>query len=632
MCGIFGILLKDMNKAVNPQWVRDITAAMVHRGPDDDGVYTDKNVGLGHRRLSIIDLSGGHQPVFNENGSVCVVFNGEIYNFIELRNELETAGHKFLTKSDTEVIVHSYEEWGKDCINKLRGMFAFAIYDKAHKRLFIARDRVGIKPLYFYNDRKAFVFSSEIKPILKTGFVLPEVNTEMIDFYMTLGYVPAPQTLFKNIYKLEPGHYMIVDKEGVKESEYWSIKIRPNNGCEPSFSESSEKLLELLSGCVRSHLLSDVPVGVFLSGGIDSSTVVGLMSQMLNTPVQTYSVGYDDAVEVSELGFAKKIAEKFKTEHHEFILKPSNFIGSVETFLYYSEEPIVESAAIALYQLSKLARSTVTVLLSGEGADELFGGYPLYWKMGKIESLYQLLRFAPSLKADVFFRLLPEKFQKYLSWATVPFEQRYKTVPCDITTYIKNRMYTKDFKKTIDGRVDVFFEDIFLRLSGKSILQKMLYIDTKYWLPDDLLLKADKMTMATSVELRVPFLDHKLLEFAFNLPDNYKTNGAKGKLILKKAVEGILPEEIIHRQKRGFPVPISKWFSSDFYQVASEILLDNKALSRGYFNRAYMENILRDHNRGRQDLSRRIFSLVILELWHRAYIDRNIYGTKKISI
>ncbi|RJQ17686.1 MAG: asparagine synthase (glutamine-hydrolyzing) [Nitrospiraceae bacterium] len=628
MCGIFGILFREKSRVVKKNWVSDVIDTMSHRGPDDQGVFTDGNIGLGHRRLNIIDLSAGPQPVFNEKGDVCVVFNGEIYNFGAVRAELQQKGHVFRTNCDTEVIVHAYEEWGRESVSRLRGMFAFAVYDGKRKRLFLARDRLGIKPLYFYEDADAFIFASEIKPILRTGLVSAEVNHNAVDFYMSLGYVPAPETGFKNIFKLEPGHCMSVDEKSANKSEYWRLEPKDTG---ISFNDASIKFKKMFSECVESHLMSDVPLGVFLSGGLDSSAVVGVMSRNTKTPVKTFSVGYKNAGEFSELEYARKVAGIFKTEHHEFILEPGDFFGSINTFLHYSEEPVVESAAIALYQLSKVARSHVTVLLSGEGADELFGGYPLYWKMKNLERLHDFFRFVPAHKTIPFFNMLPEKYQKYLYWISVPFASRYKTVPCDVVPSMTGKMYTDDFRKAADSRLAAFFEDAYRRLDGMSMLQKMLYIDTKYWLPDDLLLKADKMTMATSVELRVPFLDHEFVEFAFSLPDDFKVNNVQGKLIFKKAVEDLLPHDIIYRQKKGFPVPMSRWFSGDLHKGASDILLDPVTINRGYFSKDYLRKILLKHKQGGQDLSRRIFSLLVFEMWHRMYIDEAFPAAKKHS-
>ncbi|MEW6003266.1 MAG: asparagine synthase (glutamine-hydrolyzing) [Nitrospirota bacterium] len=626
MCGIFGILLKDSGRRVPEGLIKQSLASMSHRGPDDEGLYISEKslvLGLGHRRLSIIDLSdAGHQPMSNEDRSVWIVFNGEIYNFKDLRLELEKKRHRFVSRTDTEVILHSYEEWGTGCVEKLCGMFAFAIYDQRKGQLFIARDRLGIKPLYFYNDKEMFVFSSEIKAILNTKLVASEVNYDAIDFYVRLGYVPSPETMFNKIYKLRPGCYIVVDEVLTHSQEYWNLKSFKTS--QMSFEEACEELRGILKRTIQNHLVSDVPLGVFLSGGLDSSTVVACMSEILDNPVKTFSVGYDDEIEVSELEYARKIARRFNTEHYEFLLKPGEFFESIKTFLYYCEEPIVESAAIALYQLSKLARSSVTVLLSGEGADELFGGYPLYWRMGSIERYYRYVRLVPWIRRNVFLRQLPEKFQKYLFWFSVPLEERYKTVSCDVVPSVRDDIYERDFRDSLDGKVEDFFRLVYSKLSDLSVLQKMLYVDTRYWLPDDLLLKADKMTMATSVELRVPFLDHKLVEFAFSLPDHFKVNRTQGKLLIKKAMEGLLPDDIIYRQKRGFPVPISKWFSSDLLSVASEILLDNRTFSRGYFKRHYIEKLLSSHKMGREDLSRRIFSLLVLEFWHRMYIDERI--------
>lgn len=629
MCGIFGIFFKENNRVINKKWVASVIAPMNHRGPDEEGIYINGNVCLGHKRLNIIDLNAGPQPVYNENRDVCVVFNGEIYNYKELRSELIKKGHVFQTKCDTEVIVHSYEEWRDECVNRLQGMFAFCVYNKRQNTFFLARDRIGIKPLYFYNDNSVFIFSSEIKPILYSNLVPRDVNSDAIDFYMSIGYVPAPETMFKGIYKLEPGYCLSIDRNGINKHEYW--KLSAGNNTALSFKEASRRLEEEISECVRSHMMSDVPLGVFLSGGLDSSAVVGLMSHHSNSPVKTFSVGYKNAKKENELGYARIIADKFKTEHHEFILEPGDFFESINIFLHYSEEVIIESAAIALYQLSKVARQHVTVLLSGEGADELFGGYPLHWKMNKLERYHRYLKYVPGFKESAYFKALPEKIRKYIYWISVPFESRYKTVSSDVIPDMKNSMYTQDFMEISDNKVESFFEDVYANISDMTMLQKMLYVDTKYWLPDDLLIKADKMTMATSVELRVPFLDHKLVEFAFGLPDEYKSNWTQGKLILKNSVESLLPHDIIYRPKKGFPVPVSKWFSGELYDRVSKILLEHRTLQRGYFNKKYIEGILQRHKKGREDLSKRIFSLLLLELWHRMYIDTP-YGIDKTTM
>ncbi|MBI4847293.1 MAG: asparagine synthase (glutamine-hydrolyzing) [Nitrospirae bacterium] len=625
MCGIFGIAFKDSQRHVSKAWLQGVTASMTHRGPNGEGVFVENNIGFGHRRLSIIDLDSGQQPMFNESNDIVIVFNGEIYNFPELKTRLEKLGHTFKTHCDTEVIVHGYEEWGCNSVHELRGMFAFAIYNRRKKEIFIARDRVGIKPLYFYQDDTSFMFASEIKALLAAGLAKTGVNKAAIDFYINLGYVPAPETLFSNIYKVCPGEALLLKSDfSVKKETYWDLKFSDDkiNGCSQPYES---ELKELFTDCVRSHLISDVPLGVFLSGGLDSSSVVAVMAKVLNVPVKTFSVGYEGNEDISELGYARRVAEYFGTEHHEFILHAAPFFDALDTFLEFTEEPIVESAAIALYELSKLAKSQATVLLSGEGADELFAGYPIYGKMQRIEKLHSLLS---SVNCTGLIpsncKPLPEKIRKYLQWLKEPFTKRYRTVSSDVIGSVCEEMYTNEFAGRIADEFDALFSTAYERMNGGTMLQKMLYVDTKFWLADDLLLKADKSTMAASIELRVPFLDHVLIEHAAGLPDECKNNGREGKIILKKMMEGLLPSDIIYRKKRGFPVPIAQWFANELYGKIRDIMLDERTLARGYFNRAYIDGILRRHKAGHFDYSRRILSLLTLELWHRKYIDGGI--------
>ena len=622
MCGICGVIFKEKSRKVPEKWLMDMTSTMKHRGPDGSGIFIERNVGLGHRRLSIIDLDTGQQPMSNAANNVVIVFNGEIYNFPELKERLKALGHTFRTRSDTEVIIHAYEEWGQRCVDELRGMFAFAIFDLRTRDVFLARDRLGIKPLYYYYNDQFFVFASEIKAILKSGLVKAEVNKEVIDHYINLGYVPAPFTLFKGIKKVRPGYTMSVNFMcQIKERCFWDIPFR-DGVKKRSFMDYSSELKELLIDCVKSHLISDVPLGVFLSGGVDSSAVVAFMTKELSVPVKTFSVGYDGNHQVSELKYARKVANLYHTDHHEFILRPEPFFESLDTFLDFSEEPVVESAAIALHQLAKLAKPEATVLLSGEGADEVLAGYPIYGKMMFIEKLYGfvngsfLSRVIPAGNTAI-----PEKLRKYLHWIHSPFDERYRTVSCDVIPSVRNDLYTKEFNEVVDDSFEELFRSKYSELKDNSMLQKMLYVDTKYWLPDDLLLKADKSTMAASIELRVPFLDHKLIEYACTIPDEYKNNGAKGKVILKKIMEDYLPHEIIYRRKMGFPVPIAQWFASELYAPISEILLAEVTINRGYFNKRYLQKILKLHRKKRGDYSRRIMSLLTLELWHRKYLD-----------
>ncbi len=620
MCGIAGIV----NRAFMPvaaNQIEDMTRAMAHRGPDAEGYFRRNNVALGHRRLKIIDLEGGVQPLFNEDHSVVVVYNGEIFNFQSVKASLEAKGHHFRTHSDTEVIVHAYEEYGDKCPTFFRGMFAFAVYDIKRDRLLLARDRLGIKPLYFNLDGDRLLFASEVKPLLRTLSVRPTVDEGLIDFYMSLGYVPGDRTLFNGINRLLPGHILVFENGRHTISRYWDISDLPM--LDISFDEAKERFEQLLLESVRLRLMSEVPLGAFLSGGLDSSTIVAFMSQMMAEPVKTFSVGYSDDPASSELEYARIVAKAFKTEHHEYILESGDFFDSLDLLLEHMEEPVVESAAVALYQLSKLAREHVTVILSGEGGDEILAGYPLYKIMPKVDKLHSIVGMLPMPLHRFIGRhaMATEKSAKYWDWAGQPNSHRYWGISNDVTPTIKNKMFLPTFSAHVGDRVGSYFKDLFGAIRDATDLRRMTYVDLKTWLPDDLLLKADKMTMACSLELRVPMLDHHLLEFCTALPDVFRRNGDEGKFLLKKTMEKYLPREIIYRPKRGFPVPIALWFRGPLFEKVRDILLDTRTLSRGYFQPTYISNVLERHKSGREDLSRRIFSLLALELWHRKYID-----------
>lgn len=620
MCGICGIVYQDTKRPVTEELINAMAESIRHRGPDDAGAYIDGNIGLAHRRLSIIDLASGHQPMFNEDRSLSIVFNGEIYNHHGLRDELEKRGHHYTTKSDTETILHAYEEYGVKCLDKLRGMFAFAIYDSSRRVLFLARDRVGKKPLYFYHDQQRFVFASEVKAILKAGPIEKQVNREMIDFYLSIGYVPGRETLFKNIAKLEPGHYLILDSNnGITIKEYWDIRdIQVKNvPYQDAYARLKNKLLE----SIDIRLMSEVPLGVFLSGGLDSSAIVALMSQIVSQPIKTFSVGYQNEPQSNELDYARIVAGKFKTEHYEFFLTADDLFDSIDTFLEHSEEPIVESAGIALYKLAKLAKPKATVLLSGEGADELLAGYRIYPKMLGLDRVHGIASLIPGwiiskIMAD---QAIPEKAVKYLDWAKTPFSERYKSLSYELSDTLKHRLYAVGFRESLRNGFEDYFTALHKKINGSN-LRKMLYIDSKTWLAEDILLKADRMTMAASIELRAPFLDHELMELAFSLPDNFKLRGDQGKFILKDIMKDLLPKEIVYRKKKGFPVPLTSWFGGALQARAKNLLTSEKALKRGYFNPDYIHELFSRISRG-EDLGKRIFSLVALELWHQKYID-----------
>lgn len=621
MCGIAGIIYKDSNVVVDESLLRRMTSTLSHRGPDDEGYFVKGNIGFGHKRLSIIDLSGGRQPIFNEDRTITIVFNGEIYNHESLREKLLKRGHRYSTRSDTESILHAYEEYGLNCLDYLRGMFAFAIYDSRKKQIFLARDRVGKKPLYYYVDGKLFLFASELKAILKSDMVKKEINLPMLDFYLSIGYTPGSQTLFKGIHKLEPGKCLLLDEDcNINIKQYWDLDKIPVKNI--SYSDTCSILKEKLFESVKIRLMSEVPLGVFLSGGLDSSAIVALMSELTPSKIKTFSIGYENEPESSELEYARIVSKRFKTEHYEFFLTPEGLFDSIDTFLEHSEEPLVESAGIALYKLAKLAKPKATVLLSGEGADEIFAGYPIYPKMKTLEMLHFLYKFMPKkiIRSVIKANTKSEKIYKYLDWISEPFFKRYRSMSFDLSNSVKERMFTSNFKNNLNNEFGNYFISLHNKVKNESLLRKMLYIDTKSWLAEDILLKSDRMTMAASVELRAPFLDQEIIEFAYSLPDDYKLRGNIGKYILKDIMKNALPDKIINRKKMGFPVPLTSWFSGELQPRAKSLLTNKMALGRGYFKPEYIFDLFKRINHG-EDLGRRIFSLVTLELWHKKYID-----------
>lgn len=622
MCGISGIIDQRLPDTVILKKVKAMMHSMEHRGPDESGTFIRNGIGLGHQRLSIIGIEGGRQPIFNEDRSICIVYNGEIYNFKDVKEELISRGHIFTTQTDTEVIVHAYEEFGDDCIDNLRGMFAFAIWDERKKRLFIARDRLGIKPLYYIHRNKIFAFASEIKAFFVSQVLEPLVNIQALDSYITLNYVLGPETAFKEVQKLPPGHYLVFENDDLKINKYWDFHDIKKTAL--PLQDCIERLNQHLKESVKIHLMSEVPLGVFLSGGLDSSLTVGVMSELSTRPIKTFTVGYEGDTDVSELKYARVVAEHFKTEHYELMLNPAGFNDAIPQVLWHLDEPIGEYATVPLMLLSKLAKEHVTVMLSGEGADEMFGGYPVYFYMSLIERYQEI---PEVLRRTILYILLKmmvggRKYGKYMEWFSLPLERRYLGNGSYFTEGMKKRLYTDDMWNTVNrerlySKVDSYYK----KVSEQDPVSRMLYMDTKTWLPEDLLLKADKTTMAASLELRVPFLDHKLLEFATSLPSRMKVNFAETKYILKKAAHALLPRDIIYRRKQGFPVPMKKWLKTDLNHLAKEILLDTRSRQRGYFNTSFIEQMLNRHSTSEDDLNVNIWNLLVLEFWHRLFID-----------
>ncbi|MBN1121010.1 MAG: asparagine synthase (glutamine-hydrolyzing) [Anaerolineae bacterium] len=625
MCGIAGIIDSSLSSEQIPNLLKSMTDIIAHRGPDDEGFFVADGVGLGMRRLSIIDLNTGDQPIYNEDKSVVVVFNGEIYNYKILRAELEKRGHIFKTSSDTEVLVHSYEEYGEDFPTHLRGMFAFAIWDKNKNKLFIARDRLGIKPLYYTLVGDKLIFASEIKSILEHPEVTPRMDLLGFSDYISLRYVPAPKTMFQDIVALEPAHTLTYDENGLSTRQYWDVSFSPDNYLNCSEEECAEQLKELITQSVEMRLMSDVPFGAFLSGGIDSSTVVALMSGFLNEPVKTFSVGYGEEGEAfSELPYARMVADKYQTDHHEVILTSKHFIELSEKVAWHLDQPISDYVVLANYMVAQLATQKVKMVLTGEGGDELFAGYARY--AGERFSPYA--RWVPqpamSLAVAASSRIPGIRRQKQAIYA-----MSFKDEAARLTNWFplfnqewKDALLTDSIKTSLDGYSSNNVFGAFLdHTDAVDPVSRMQYVETKFWLPDNLLARGDKLSMANSLEARVPLLDSKLVEFAASLPPGMKIKGMTRKYLLKKVAGEWLPDEIIHRTKKGFPVPIPVWFRNQVRSYLHDHLSPDTIRRRGLFNPDYVEKLLTEHDSGFADHARPLFGLLSVELWQRQYFD-----------
>ncbi len=626
MCGICGKLVFDREASVSPALIKSMADTIAHRGPDDDGYFISGPIGLGFRRLSIIDLGGGHQPLSNEDGSVHIIFNGEIYNYQELRRYLIGHGHIFKTQTDTETIVHLYEQLGEACVEKLRGMFAFAIWDDRSESLFLARDRVGIKPLYYSQSRNSVVFASEIKAILADPEMKTEVRTSMIDRFLTFDYLPGEETLFKNIYKLAPGHSLTFRAGKSYKRQYWDLHFEPSPS---TLRQAKSRLLHLLEESVSLHMISDVPVGFLLSGGVDSTAMLGLAKGKTSFPLSSYTMGFSDAQVTDERPYARLAAQQYGSEHHETTINATQFAEFLPNYIWHMEEPVCEPPAVALYYVSKLAKDFVKVLISGEGGDEAFAGYSNYRHLLWIERLKRLPTPIRQLFTSSFSLLThfawPASAAKSTQFLSSRLEDSYfgrTSHPARFFNRQWHQFYSSDFAQSVDKKFSSHVATKHLRNAQHAgPLGKMLYTDTKTWLPDDLLIKADKMTMANSIELRVPLLDHKILEFAASLPQNFKVRGFTTKYIAKKTLSGLVPREILQRKKTGFPVPYERWFRQDLKNWVRDLLLDAKTTARGYFQKSAVERMLSE-DVASGGYSKEIFDLTVLELWHRQFLDK----------
>jgi asparagine synthase (glutamine-hydrolysing) len=601
--------------------------AIRHRGPDDDGFYVDGPVGLGMRRLSIIDLKTGQQPIHNQDRSSWIVFNGEIYNYLELREKLEKLGHTFYTNSDTEAIVHAYDQYGADCPKHLRGMFAFAIWNNKTQELFLARDRVGKKPLLYAELNGEFIFGSEFSALLSHPKLSREVNPEAIHYYLSYMCVPAPLTAYRSIKKLEPGHSLTWRKGEIKIERYWQLDFSKKTKIDEV--EAGERTIEMLREAVRVRLMSEVPLGAFLSGGIDSSSVVALMSQEMSQPVKTFSIGFEEQ-DFSELHHARRIAEHVGSHHHEFIVRP-DAMEVLPTLVEHYGEPYADSSAIPTYYVARETRRHVTVALNGDGGDECFAGYQRYAAMRLAEKYHKLPRLLRRGLVEQAVQFLPgserersgparvKRFMRAASMSKVP---RYLEWVSVFNEEVKARLYSDDFQHaTREFRDASILEPWFAKANGSGIVDATLLADTMNYLPNDLLVKVDIATMAVSLEARSPFLDHHVMEFAASLPENYKLRGLTTKYLLKKVLKGLLPVENLNRPKMGFGVPVGQWFRNEMQGFLREVLLSETATKRGLFKPAAVKRMVEQHTEGRQDYAHQLWSLLMLELWYKRFID-----------
>jgi asparagine synthase (glutamine-hydrolysing) len=560
----------------------------------------------------------------NEDDTVWIVFNGEIYNYKDLQEELVSKGHRLKTKSDTEVIVHLYEEYGERCVEKLRGMFAFAIWDNRRQILLLARDRIGIKPLYYHLTENSLVFGSEIKALFADSDVKRTVDLSMIDRFLSFYFVPGEETLFKGVRKLAPGNYMVVEGSKVRIQQYWDLHFSESP---ITLHEAEARTLALLEESVRLHMISDVPVGFLLSGGVDSTAMLSFAVDKTGYPLSSYTLGFSEAVEADERPFARLAAKRYGSDHHEMTISAKEFVDFMPKYIWHMEEPVCEPQAVALYYVSKMAREYVKVLISGEGGDEAFAGYSIYRNLVWLERLKKACRPFSGLLGrglvGVNQAIHSQKVAKYAPLMDLPFSSYYfsrTSSPANFFNRSGNGLYTKEFLEHVDKERSVGMVKECLKNGNSHIgmVNKMLYVDTKTSLPDDLLLKADKMTMANSLELRVPFLDHKLLEFAASLPTNFKVRGFRTKYVAKRALRDRLPREVLERKKVGFPVPYASWLRGELKPWLSDVLLDRQSLARGYFEKTSLERLISGEGQA-GGVSKEVLSLATLELWHRAF-------------
>jgi asparagine synthase (glutamine-hydrolysing) len=627
MCGINGIAFSDGTRRVDESTLRRMRDVIHHRGPDDGGIFVEKNVGLGHRRLAIVDVSHGAQPMFNEDDSICIVYNGEIYNHADYRAELEAAGHVYKTHCDTETILHLYEKYGTKCVEKLRGMFAFAIWDGRKRELFIARDRLGVKPLYYVHDARGnLFFASEIKSLLEAKAVRPEINFSVLPDQLANHGTSGDETLFRDVKRLLPGHTLIWKDGRVDIEKFWDVSFEPKHEENKPDAAFVEEWRELFRKSVELRLMADVPLGMFLSGGIDSSAICAMMAQMVGEPIKTFSVGFSER-EANELEYARTVARAFRTDHHEITVTPEEFFEALPKLIWHEDEPLGFIASVPLYFVSRLAQKHVKVVLTGEGSDEILGGYGRYRKtlaLLKYGAKYEALtpRFLRELIKNNLENLPSGgKLQRTFLSRRADLENLYFDNFAIFSKAMQEKLLSAETKERIGEKNPyAVLQNYLAQTDARDLLDKLLYADTKTYL-HELLMKQDQMSMAASIESRVPFLDHKLVEYTAKLPRRMKIRGrGETKWILREAMRGILPAEILNRPKMGFPVPVGKWFRNEFRHIVDEYVVHERALSRGIFNADFVREIVSRHNAG-ENHDQRLWFLVNFEMWQRQFID-----------
>jgi asparagine synthase (glutamine-hydrolysing) len=631
MCGINGIAFSSRSgRTVSRATLVAMRDVITHRGPDEEGIFIDRNVGLGHRRLSIVDVASGHQPMTNEDASLHITYNGEIYNHADYRESLEAKGHVYKTHCDTETILHLYEEHGSACVDYLRGMFAFAIWDQNKQEMFIARDRLGVKPLYYvHTDDGSLYFGSEIKALLEAGAVRPQINYAVLSDYLANHSPSGEQTLFHGVKRLLPGHVLTWRDGEVTIRRYWDVTFS-EHGAEDHRDDQTyvKQWSDLFRESVRLRLMADVPLGMFLSGGIDSSAIAAVMSGMVTEPIKTFSVAFAER-EANELEYARLIAEAYKTNHHEIVVSPEQFFEALPRLVWHEDEPLAHPSSVALYFVSRLASQHVKVVLTGEGSDELLAGYGRYrrtlWNLAMGRRYHKL---TPSVARNTIRnqikRMPGGRFRQKLMRTFLVLSPELESIYFDnfavFPAPMQQHMFTRETRERI-GSIDPYVElrRVLARTKDLSLLDGLLYADIKTYL-HELLMKQDQMSMATSIESRVPFLDHKLVEFTAKMPDAMKLRGATTKYVLRESMKGVLPEKILSRSKMGFPVPIGRWFRGPFKSVIDEYVLGDRALSRGIFAPDFVRGIVSLHEAG-EDHSERLWSLLNFEIWLRQFFD-----------